>query len=124
MRGHDEFLEAVEPRVTAALGLGLSAALPPAPADANSIADYLNRLAAMCEPVIKREGWRVHPRFPGRTSDIASVGRRMRVICAAELWSGNEQLGVVFTLVVSGRRPQISVAPAPCAVPAEWQPFP
>jgi hypothetical protein len=62
------------------------------------------------------------PPYPGVTAGVEAVGGGLRLLlaCRASDRDGR-QLGVVFTTLIPGRSPQISVAPAGAPVPEEWR---
>jgi hypothetical protein len=62
------------------------------------------------------------PPYPGVTVGVEAVGGGLRLLlaCRASDRDGR-QLGVVFTTLISGRPPQVSVAPAGASVPEEWR---
>ena len=50
------------------------------------------------------------PRYPGRIEkDAAATTARLVLTCRAQRASG--PLGVVFTVLIAGRRPEVSIAP-------------
>jgi hypothetical protein len=62
------------------------------------------------------------PPYPGVTAGVEAVvgGLRLLLACHASDRDGR-QLGVVFTTLIPGRSPQVSVAPAGAPVPEEWR---
>jgi hypothetical protein len=62
------------------------------------------------------------PPYPGVTSGVEAVGGGLRLLlaCRASDRDGR-QLGVVFTTLIPGRSPQVSLAPAGAPVPEEWR---
>jgi hypothetical protein len=62
------------------------------------------------------------PPYPGVTAGVEAVGGGLRLLlaCRASDRDGR-QLGVVFTILIPGRSPQVSVAPAGAPVPEEWR---
>jgi hypothetical protein len=57
------------------------------------------------------EGLEFDPPYPGRIAEDAGPAAQSRLVltCAATLSSA--PLGVVFTVLIAGRRPEVSVAP-------------
>ncbi len=64
------------------------------------------------------------PSYPGVTDGVAetaSGGLRLLLTCRAFDRDG-APLGVVFTTLIPGRLPQVSVAPAVTPIPEGWRP--
>jgi hypothetical protein len=63
------------------------------------------------------------PSYPGVTGGVETVGGGLRLLlaCRASDHDG-EPLGVVFTTLIPGRLPQVSVAPVGTPIPGEWRP--
>lgn len=82
------------------------------------------RLGEEAESVERRYGLRFQPPYPGVTAGVESVGGGVRLVlaCAASGDDGTP-LGVAFTALIPGRRPQVSVAPAEARIPEEWRPL-
>ena len=73
-------------------------------------------------PIERRYGLRFEPSYPGITAGVESAGGTLRLVLACTAFSGEERpLGVVFTALIPGRRPQVSVAPVDAHVPGEWR---
>ncbi len=74
---------------------------------------------------VERE-YRLHfdPTYPGVTAGPQSAGgsRRLVLACGA-LDRDGSPIGVVFTALIPGRPPQVSVAPAEAAIPEDWRPM-
>ncbi len=61
------------------------------------------------------------PPYPGVTAGVENVGDSLRLLLACRVSDHDEEpLGVVFTTLIPGRLPQVSVAPAGTPVPEEW----
>ena len=67
---------------------------------------------------------RFEPPYPGVTAGPQSAGGTYRLLlgCTASDTDGNP-IGVVFTALIPGRPPQVSVAPAGAGIPGEWRPL-
>ena len=67
---------------------------------------------------------RFEPPYPGVTAGAQSAGGTYRLLlgCRASDTYGN-LLGVVFTTLIPGRPPQVSVAPAEAGIPEDWRPL-
>jgi hypothetical protein len=66
---------------------------------------------------------RFEPPYPGVTAGPQSIGgaRRLLLACRAFAHDGSP-VGVVFTTLITGRPPQVSVAPAGASFPEGWRP--
>src|SRR3712207_1294762 len=80
------------------------------------------RLTEKIGPVERWYGIRFEPSYPGVTTGVESAGGTLRLLLACMAFtSKGKPLGVVFTALISGRRPQVSVAPVEAHVPKGWQ---
>jgi hypothetical protein len=62
------------------------------------------------------------PPYPGVTAGVQHVGGGLRLLlacCASN--RDREPLGVVFTTLIPGRPPQVSVAPISTPIPEGWR---
>ncbi len=96
------------------------------PVAADSSAEDLlalaRRLGEEIEPLERRYDLRFEPSYPGLTAGVESAGGTLRLVLACTASSGEERpLGVVFTALIPGRRPQVSVAPPGAYFPGEWR---
>ena len=64
------------------------------------------------------------PCYPGITAGVQRVsgGLRLLLACRAS-YHGGEPLGVVFTILIPGRSPRVSVAPVGTPIPEGWLPL-
>jgi hypothetical protein len=88
--------------------------------------DALRALAARCADtsVLEREhGWRIEPPFPGFGEPPQKMGEHWRMVCAARLYRGSEEIGTVFTTLVTGRPPAVVVNPPKAEIPANYTPI-
>jgi hypothetical protein len=62
------------------------------------------------------------PSYPGYMGGVEAVGGSLRLLlaCRASDRDG-EPLGVIFTTLIPGRLPQVSVAPVGTPLPGEWR---
>jgi hypothetical protein len=67
----------------------------------------------------RRHNVRFDPPYPGM---LAGDAARMLLACSARRTSG-EQIGIVFTTLIPGRRPSVSVAPPGTDVGKGWRPL-
>jgi hypothetical protein len=80
------------------------------------------RLTEEIYPVERRYGLRFEPSYPGVTAGVESAAGALRLVLACTaITSEGKPLGVVFTALIPGRRPQVSVAPVEAHVPKGWQ---
>lgn len=90
-----------------------------APEDLLEIA---RRLDEEVGPVERSHGLRFMPPYPGVTRGVEEAGGGIRLVLASEVYREGP-LGVAFTVLIPGRRPQVSVAPVGTIIPSEWRPF-
>ena len=96
--------------------------------DAGSNAEDLlalaRRLGKETGPVELRYRLRFDPPYPGVTAgpeEVVGGGRRLLLACTASDDEGTP-LGVVFTTLIPGRLPQVSVALVEAGIPQGWRP--
>jgi hypothetical protein len=92
---------------------------------ADADADTLVRLACHLAGAATTAGqiWGVcfEPAFPGATAGVAQVGRGLRLLLACRIRAEDgAELGVVFTTLIPGRAPVVSVAPEHAPFPDGW----
>jgi hypothetical protein len=93
-----------------------------ADSDAEDLLALARRLAEEIYPFERRYGLRFEPPYPGVSAGVESVGGTLRLVLACAAFTGEgKPLGVVFTALISGRRPHVSVAPVEARVPKGWQ---
>ncbi len=93
-----------------------------ADSDAEDLLALARRLAEEIYPLQRRHGLRFEPSYPGFTAGVESAGGTLRLVLACTAFTGEERpLGVVFTALIPGRRPQVSVAPVEAHVPDAWR---
>ena len=94
----------------------------PANSSAEDLLALARRLAEEIEPLQRRYGLRFEPSYPGVTPGVERAGGTLRLVLACTALTGEERpLGVIFTALIPGRRPQVSVAPVDAHVPRGWQ---
>jgi hypothetical protein len=90
--------------------------------DAAELLAMASRLTEQIVPIERRYGLRFEPSYPGVTAGVESASGTLRLVLACTAYTSEEgPLGVVFTALISGRRPQVSVAPVEAHVPRGWQ---
>jgi hypothetical protein len=89
--------------------------------------DLLAQALHLAEEVGLLERWyrlRFEPPYPGVTAGVEDAGDSLRLVLACMVRGlEDEPLGVVFTTLIPGRLPQVSVAPVEARVPEEWRPL-
>ena len=60
-------------------------------------------------------GLRFEPPYPGDVVESTTAGGKARVLLASTVTRGTTTLGVVFTVLIAGRIPEVSVAPPSAA---------
>jgi hypothetical protein len=86
--------------------------------DAAELLAMARRLTEQIGPIERRYGLRFEPSYPGVTAAVESASGTLRLVLACTAYSSEEKpLGVVFTALISGRRPQVSVGPVEAHVP-------
>jgi len=93
-------------------------------ADGGALLALARRLGEEAEALERRYRLRFRPAYPGVTAGVegAGSGGRLVLCCAAHDLEGRP-LGVVFTTLIPGRIPQVSVAPVAASIPEGWRPL-
>ena len=74
--------------------------------------------------MMRRYRLRFEPPYPGLTAGTERLPAGPRLVLACEAFDEEgSQIGVVFTTLIPGRLPQVSVAPAGTHVPEAWRPL-
>ena len=96
----------------------------PANSDAGDLLAWARRLGEEITPVQQRHRLRFEPPYPGLTAgpEQLRAGPRMVLACRALHQEEEKPPGVVFTTLIPGRLPQVSVAPTEAGIPEEWSP--
>ena len=69
-------------------------------------------------------GFHSQPPYPGVTAGPEEVDGGLRLVLACTAFDQDgTPLGVVFTTLIPGRLPQVSVAPLGARIPEAWQPL-
>jgi len=94
----------------------------PSESDAEDLLDLTRRLGEEAGAVERRYRLRFEPPYPGVTAGPESVRGGIRLLLACRA-SGDDgvPLGVVFTALIPGRPPQVSLAPPGARIPEEWR---
>jgi hypothetical protein len=95
-----------------------------AESEAGDLLTVAHRLRAEIHAVQQRYRLRFEPLYPGVTAGPERLRPGFRLVLACEAFDGEEgsPLGVIFTALIPGRLPQVSVAPAGAVIPAQWRP--
>ena len=81
------------------------------------------RLGEEIRPIERRYRLRFEPPYPGLTAGPEVVGGGSRLVLACTAFDHEEDpFGVVFTTLIPGRLPQVSVAPVEVGISEEWRP--
>ena len=92
--------------------------------NAKDLLALARRLGQEAGPLEHRYRLRFEPSYPGLTAGVEGAGGSLRLVLACTVRNLEEQpLGVVFTTLIPGRLPQVSVAPVEAHVPDEWRPL-
>jgi hypothetical protein len=90
---------------------------------ARELLDLARRLNEEADPIERAYRLRFKPSYPGVTAGPRSVYGTCRLLLACEASDAHgNTIGVVFTALIPGRPPQVSVAPAEAGIPGDWQP--
>ena len=85
--------------------------------------DLVRTLNEVAGPVERAHRLRFEPAYPGVTAGPRSIGDAPRLLLACNVRDrGGTPIGVVFTALIAGRPPQVSVAPPGASIPGEWRP--
>ncbi len=95
----------------------------PADGEGGDLLALARRLGEEISPVQQRHRLRFEPPYPGLTAGPERVSAGFRIVLACRAFDREERpLGVVFTTLIPGRLPQVSVAPIEAGIPEEWRP--
>ena len=98
----------------------------PIPADSSEeiLLALAYRLGEEVEPVEHRYCLRFDPSYPGLSAGVENAGGGVRLVFACEVFdTEGHPLGMAFTTLIPGRRPQVSVAPREAGIPEGWRPL-
>lgn len=94
----------------------------PSDSDGEKLLLVARHLGEEVEPIERRYRLCFDPSYPGVSTGVESVGGGLRLVFACEvLDTGRHPLGVAFTSLIPGRRPQVSVAPRTANIPEGWR---
>ncbi len=100
--------------------LGSSLAAGSSPGELLDLVRTLNEVAG---PVERAHHLRFEPAYPGVTAGPQSIGDTSKLLLACNVRDrGGTPIGVVFTALIAGRPPQVSVAPPGAGIPGDWRP--
>jgi hypothetical protein len=92
-------------------------------ANAEDLISLAGKLGEESDTIERALGLRFEPAYPGVTAGPQSIGGTSRLLLACSVHDrGGTTIGVVFTALIAGRPPQVSVAPAGADVPGDWRP--
>ena len=96
----------------------------PANSDKEELLLFAHRLGEEMGSIEHRHRLYFEPSYPGVSAGVESVGGGLRLVFACEvLDTERHPLGVAFTSLIPGRRPQVSVAPRAAGIPEGWRPL-
>ncbi len=85
--------------------------------------DLVRTLNEIAGPVERAHRLRFEPAYPGVTAGPQSIGDTSRLLLACNVLDrGGTSIGAVFTALIAGRPPQVSVAPPGARIPEDWRP--
>jgi len=84
--------------------------------------DLARRLSEGADLVERAYRLCFEPAYPGVTAGPQSIGGTSRLLLACSVRDRDgAPVGVVFTVLIAGRPPQVSVAPAGASIPEGWR---
>jgi hypothetical protein len=86
-----------------------------APVDETGLLAAAQALEELDHPRVSFE-----PPYPGVTAGPERAGERLRLVLACRAHNGNGELGTVFTTLIAGRKPTVSVAPPAAPIDPAW----
>jgi hypothetical protein len=90
---------------------------------AGELLDLARGLSEGAGPIERAHRLRFEPAYPGVTAGPQSIGGTSRLLLACGVRDrGGTPIGVVFTALIAGRPPQVSVAPPGAGIPGDWRP--
>jgi hypothetical protein len=93
----------------------------PAGSGTGELLDLARGLNEVAGPPERAHRLRFDPPYPGVTAGPESVGRSSRLLLACRVSDHDgSAIGLVFTALISGRPPQVSVAPPQASIPEGW----
>lgn len=83
---------------------------------------FAHRLGEAVDSIEHRYRLCFEPSYPGVSAGVESVGGGRRLVFACEVLDTEGcPLGVAFTTLIPGRRPQVSVAPRTAGIHEGWR---
>lgn len=96
----------------------------PADSSEDSLLTLAHHLGEEVDSFEHRYCLRFGPAYPGLSTGVERAGGGVRLVFACEvLDTEGHPLGVAFTTLIPGRRPQVSVAPKEAGIPRNWWPL-
>jgi hypothetical protein len=91
-------------------------------ANAEDLISLAGKLGEESDTIERALGLRFEPAYPGVTAGPQSIGGTYRLLLACNVHDrGGTPIGVVFTALIAGRAPQVSVAPAGAGISGDWR---
>jgi hypothetical protein len=99
-------------------------AIPPE-ADGAALLALARRLADVAAPVERAHRLQLRPAYPGVSAGVQQVAGGWRLVLACRaLFGDGAPSAVVFTALISGRAPRVSLAPGLAPIPPGWHVLP
>jgi hypothetical protein len=91
--------------------------------DAGDLLALARKLGEEVNTIERGYRLRFDPTYPGVTAGPQSAGGSCRLLLGCRAFDHDgSPIGVVFTALIPGRPPQVSVAPAEAGIPEDWRP--
>src|SRR5215211_8554377 len=91
---------------------------------AGELLDLARKLKEGAGSIERAYRLRFEPAYPGVTAGPQIIGGTSRLLLACNVRDRDgTPIGVVFTALIAGRPPQVSVAPAGAGIPGDWRPL-
>ena len=92
--------------------------------DAGSEAGLVELAKKLAAPAIEAEmGWRTEPPFPGSHERAEHMPNGWRMLCACKWYKGDEELGVIFITLYSGKTTSVYITSPGTPIPGEYLPI-
>jgi hypothetical protein len=94
-----------------------------ADSDATDLLGEARRLGEEADAIERKYRLRFDPAYPRVTAGAETVKGGLRLVLACTVFDQDSPVGVVFTSLIPGRSPQVSVAPVEAHIPNGWRPL-
>ena len=89
-------------------------------AEGHDLLALARRLSALAPRLERAHHLRFDPLYPGVTAGVEPIAGGPRLVLACAAVDDDVRLGVVFTTLIAGRSPQVTVAPPEAPIPPGW----